>query len=111
MKTAYMDADLVICRSGALTVSELMSVGVASILVPFPYAVDDHQTANAGYLEQVDGGVICQQSDTNSKQLGSLMIELIEKQRLSVMATNAWKSRKTEAAELVLAHCQELINV
>ncbi|MFB1031224.1 MAG: glycosyltransferase, partial [Thauera sp.] len=50
MAAAYADADLVICRAGALTVAELAAAGVASLLVPFPYAVDDHQTGNARFL-------------------------------------------------------------
>ena len=54
MAQAYAWADLVICRAGALTVAELTAVGVASILVPLPYAIDDHQTANARWLEQSD---------------------------------------------------------
>lgn len=111
MKTAYLNADLVICRSGALTVSELMSVGVGSVLVPFPFAVDDHQTANAKYIEDVAGGVICQQGSTSPEALSALLSSFIEQDRLLMMATNAWNNRKTEAAGLVLNHCQELINV
>jgi len=111
MANAYQQADLVICRAGALTVSELMSVGVGSILVPFPFAVDDHQTANAGYLEKVGAGIICQQRDTSAETLSQLLSDLIEQNKLPTMAMNAWQSRKTDATDRVLSHCQELMNV
>ena len=58
MAEAYAWADLVICRSGALTVAELAAAGVASVLVPFAYAVDDHQTRNAEYLADAGAAVI-----------------------------------------------------
>ncbi|MFC3153538.1 undecaprenyldiphospho-muramoylpentapeptide beta-N-acetylglucosaminyltransferase [Litoribrevibacter euphylliae] len=111
MAAAYQQADLVICRSGALTVSELMNVGVPAILVPFPFAVDDHQTANAGYLEKVNAGIICQQRDMNSEQLSQVILDLIKSKKLPVMANNAWQNRKTDATQRVLSHCQELVNV
>lgn len=111
MAAAYQEADLVICRSGALTVSELMNVGVPSILVPFPFAVDDHQTANARYLEKVNAGLICQQKDMSSEQLSQVILDLIENKKLPVMANNAWQHRKTDATQRVLSHCQELVNV
>ncbi|GLQ33255.1 undecaprenyldiphospho-muramoylpentapeptide beta-N-acetylglucosaminyltransferase [Litoribrevibacter albus] len=111
MARAYRDADLVICRSGALTVSELMNVGVPSVLVPFPFAVDDHQTANAKYLEEVQAGIICQQEEMDPEQLSQLLADLIQNNKLPVMANNAWQSRKIDATERVLSHCQELVNV
>jgi UDP-N-acetylglucosamine--N-acetylmuramyl-(pentapeptide) pyrophosphoryl-undecaprenol N-acetylglucosamine transferase len=55
-------ADLVICRSGALTVSELAAAGVASVLVPYPHAVDDHQTANGRYLSDEGAAILCPQA-------------------------------------------------
>ena len=61
MAEAYEWADLVICRAGALTISELANAGVAAILVPYPYAVDDHQTANAKYLTDVGAAILIQQ--------------------------------------------------
>jgi UDP-N-acetylglucosamine--N-acetylmuramyl-(pentapeptide) pyrophosphoryl-undecaprenol N-acetylglucosamine transferase len=63
MAEAYAWADLVICRSGALTIAELAAVGVAAILIPFPHAVDDHQTANARYLADNGAALLVQQSD------------------------------------------------
>jgi len=62
MAAAYTWADLVLCRAGALTITELATVGVGSILVPFPFAVDDHQTYNGRFLEKVDAAKLIAQS-------------------------------------------------
>jgi UDP-N-acetylglucosamine--N-acetylmuramyl-(pentapeptide) pyrophosphoryl-undecaprenol N-acetylglucosamine transferase len=67
MAEAYGWADLVICRSGALTVSELAAAGVASVLVPYPFAVDDHQTANGRYLSDEGAAILCPQSSMTPK--------------------------------------------
>ncbi|RUM92914.1 MAG: undecaprenyldiphospho-muramoylpentapeptide beta-N-acetylglucosaminyltransferase [Thiomicrospira sp.] len=69
MVSAYQQADLVVCRSGALTVSELMAAARPAILVPFPYAVDDHQTANAQALVDLHGGEVLQQADMTPELL------------------------------------------
>ena len=71
MLQAYSKADLVVCRSGALTVSELMAAARPAILVPFPFAVDDHQTANGKVLENMGGGEVIQQSDLTPQLLAS----------------------------------------
>jgi UDP-N-acetylglucosamine--N-acetylmuramyl-(pentapeptide) pyrophosphoryl-undecaprenol N-acetylglucosamine transferase len=71
MAEAYGWADLVICRSGALTVAELATAGVASVLVPFAFAVDDHQTRNAEYLADAGAAVILSQSSIDSQVLAS----------------------------------------
>lgn len=69
MAAAYAWADVVICRSGALTVAELAAAGVPALLVPFPYAVDDHQTANAAWLANAGAAVVVQQSDLSVERL------------------------------------------
>jgi UDP-N-acetylglucosamine--N-acetylmuramyl-(pentapeptide) pyrophosphoryl-undecaprenol N-acetylglucosamine transferase len=69
MQAAYGWADLVVCRSGAMTVSELANVGLPSLLVPFPHAVDDHQTANAQWIVRSGGGLLCPQPDFGVKWL------------------------------------------
>lgn len=106
MAGAYAWADLVICRSGALTVAELASVGVASVLVPFPYAVDDHQTTNAQYL--VDGGAaeLVQQTDLDVKKVLALLQSLTRDKCLE-MAKNAKKLAKPEATKAVATICME----
>ncbi|MDU0810633.1 MAG: undecaprenyldiphospho-muramoylpentapeptide beta-N-acetylglucosaminyltransferase [Burkholderia sp.] len=71
MASAYAEADLVICRSGAMTVSEIATVGVAALFVPFPYAVDDHQTTNATPLVHAGGAVLIQQRDLSEELLAN----------------------------------------
>lgn len=87
MTEAYQWADLVVCRSGALTVSELAAAGKASILVPFPFAVDDHQTVNAGYLVNAGAALLKQQRDITpawlNEQIGLLAAN---RQQLAAMA-------------------------
>jgi len=78
MAAAYTWADLVICRSGALTVSELAAVGVAALLIPFPYAIDDHQTRNAEYLEQAGGAIVWQQKALSAERLCKKICEMID---------------------------------
>lgn len=73
MAGAYAWADLVVCRSGASTVAELATAGVASVLVPFPYAVDDHQTANAGALVKVGAAELIQERDLSPERLADLL--------------------------------------
>ncbi len=76
MAAAYADADLVIARAGAMTVSEIACVGVASILVPFPHAVDDHQTANAKFLSEAGAAFLIPQKEFSPTGLAALLSEL-----------------------------------
>ncbi|MDX1346686.1 MAG: undecaprenyldiphospho-muramoylpentapeptide beta-N-acetylglucosaminyltransferase [Thiomicrorhabdus chilensis] len=78
MRQAYEAADMVICRSGALTVSELMATARPAIMVPYPHAVDDHQTANAQVLVDLDGGEIIQQNDLTASGLALVLKEWCE---------------------------------
>ncbi len=77
MAEAYGWADLVICRSGALTVCELAAVGVASILVPFPAAVDDHQTVNAAYLVDRGAALLIADRDLTPQRLGETSAQAV----------------------------------
>ncbi|TNE80125.1 MAG: undecaprenyldiphospho-muramoylpentapeptide beta-N-acetylglucosaminyltransferase [Gammaproteobacteria bacterium] len=109
MAAAYGWADLVICRSGALTVSELAAAGVASILIPFPFAIDDHQTHNGQWL--VDGGAaeLIQQNELSAEKLaGRLTRWLSDGERLKTMAENARKLAKPHVAERVADICEEV---
>ena len=83
MAEAYGWADLVICRSGALTVSELAAAGVASVLVPYPFAVDDHQTANARYLSDEQAAVLCPQGSITPESLVSTLKPLLSRPKFS----------------------------
>jgi len=108
MAEAYSWADVVICRAGALTIAELTAVGVASILVPFPYAVDDHQTANARYLSDSGGAIICQQSDLTKEKLANWLSEFFHsRHRLQEMANVAKEQSKPQATQQVSELCME----
>jgi UDP-N-acetylglucosamine--N-acetylmuramyl-(pentapeptide) pyrophosphoryl-undecaprenol N-acetylglucosamine transferase len=107
MARAYADADLVICRSGALTIAELSAVGVASVLVPFPAAVDDHQTANAQYLVREGAAVLISDRDLTAERLASELKVLCERGKLLAMAERARLVAKPRAAEELAAACLE----
>ncbi|MBS1226018.1 MAG: UDP-N-acetylglucosamine:LPS N-acetylglucosamine transferase [Proteobacteria bacterium] len=108
MAEAYGWADLVLCRAGALTIAELAAAGVGALLVPFPFAVDDHQTANARFLEQGGAALIRQQADLNAERLAAILREWLgDRARLLGMATAARSLAKIEAAEQVAQACLE----
>jgi UDP-N-acetylglucosamine--N-acetylmuramyl-(pentapeptide) pyrophosphoryl-undecaprenol N-acetylglucosamine transferase len=107
MATAFAQADLVICRAGASTVTELAAVGAAAVLVPFPFAVDDHQTTNAQFLVASGGGWLVQQADLTAQNLADRLRTLSREQLLSV-AEKAHEQRKTNATREVVLACEEL---
>ncbi len=108
MAEAYGWADLVICRAGAMTVFELAAAGVASILVPYPYAVDDHQTANASYLETAGAALIRQQSELDSDWLAETVTALMSnRDRLLQMAGAARNLAMPESAKKIADLCQQ----
>jgi UDP-N-acetylglucosamine--N-acetylmuramyl-(pentapeptide) pyrophosphoryl-undecaprenol N-acetylglucosamine transferase len=107
MASAYAEADLVVCRAGALTVAELSSAGVASILVPFPHAVDDHQTANGRYLSDAGAAVLLPQAELSAERLATLLGGLT-RERLLDMAQRARARALPEATAQVAAACTEL---
>lgn len=102
MAAAYDWADLVVCRSGALTVAELAVAGVASLLVPYPHAVDDHQTANARFLSDAGAAVLCPQATLTPDRLAEQLQALSDRDRLLVMAEAARVLAKADATELVV---------
>jgi UDP-N-acetylglucosamine--N-acetylmuramyl-(pentapeptide) pyrophosphoryl-undecaprenol N-acetylglucosamine transferase len=107
MAEMYAWADLVICRAGALTVAELACVGVASILVPFPFAVDDHQTYNAKYLSDAGAAKLIQQSEFNVQKAAEILRELTREKCLE-MAIKARQLAKPEATQTVAKICMEV---
>jgi len=108
MAAAYAEADLVVCRSGALTVSELAAAGVGAILIPFPFAVDDHQTKNAEFLANHGAAFLIQQRNLSAEKLADLLIQLAQdRAKLLQMAMAARELAHPQAtAELVQA-CTE----
>ena len=109
MGLAYAWADLVICRAGALTVSELASAGVASILVPYPHAVDDHQTANATVLVSAGAAILLPQAQLSAATLSENIKALrSHPTTLDNMAAAALTCAAPKAAYTVAKHCMEI---
>jgi UDP-N-acetylglucosamine--N-acetylmuramyl-(pentapeptide) pyrophosphoryl-undecaprenol N-acetylglucosamine transferase len=110
--SAYGWADLVLCRAGALTIAELAAAGVGAVLVPFPYAVDDHQTANARFLERGSAALVVQQAGLTAERLAGLLRELLQDRlRLLAMAEAARRLARIDAAERVAMICLEQARV
>lgn len=107
MASAYAEADLVICRAGATTVSEIAAIGAAALFVPFPSAVDDHQTANAKFLADQDAGWLIQQRDLTPSALADLLRKT-ERSTLVALAERAGSMKKTNAVQEIVAACEEL---
>ncbi len=107
MAEAYRRADLVICRSGALTVSELAAAGIASVLVPYPFAVDDHQTANAKYLSDQQAALLIQQKDLKAETLAPILIRF-SRAELMQMSMRARALAMHNAAQIAAQYCLQL---
>jgi UDP-N-acetylglucosamine--N-acetylmuramyl-(pentapeptide) pyrophosphoryl-undecaprenol N-acetylglucosamine transferase len=104
---AYADADLIVCRAGASTVTEIAAVGAAAVFVPFPAAVDDHQTTNAKFLVDAGGGWLVQQRDLTPERLAEL-IRQVDRPELIRRASAAKTMQKTGATDEVVKACEEL---
>jgi UDP-N-acetylglucosamine--N-acetylmuramyl-(pentapeptide) pyrophosphoryl-undecaprenol N-acetylglucosamine transferase len=107
MAAAYAEADLVVCRAGATTVAEIAVAGVASILVPFPHAVDDPQTVNARFLADAGAAVLAPQSELSPERLAEL-IAGFDRERLREIAKRARSLGRPEATRHVAQICMEL---
>ncbi|WP_374245846.1 undecaprenyldiphospho-muramoylpentapeptide beta-N-acetylglucosaminyltransferase [Zoogloea sp.] len=107
MADRYADADLVICRAGALTVAELAAAGVASVLVPYPHAVDDHQTGNARFLAEAGAAVLMPQTELTPQRLAALLQQM-NRERLLAMAVKARGCAKPDATARVADVCAGL---
>lgn len=103
---AFADADVVICRAGASTVTEMAAVGAAGIYVPFPHAVDDHQTSNANFLVASGGGWLLQQHALNAQKLAE-MLQNMQRSTLLNVAIKAKTMQKIDATHEVVAACEE----
>jgi len=107
MARRYAEADLVICRAGAVTIAELSAGGMASLLVPFPHAVDDHQTANGKFLAERGAALLLQQRDLTPQTLAHL-IQGLDRGRLLDMAQKARALGKPDAARVVAERCMSI---
>ncbi len=109
MAHAYAWADLVICRAGALTVSELTAAGLPSLLVPLPHAIDDHQTRNAEYLAKAGAAVLLPQHATDAAGLAAQLTEvLMHSEKLVAMGATARRLAKPDATRVVVDICLEV---
>jgi len=107
MARRYAECDLVICRAGAITVAELCAAGMAGVLVPFPHAVDDHQTANARFLADRGAAVLLPQSELTPERLAAL-IRSLDRTALQAMAEKARSLGKPDAAGVLAQRCMEM---
>ncbi len=104
---AFAEADLIVCRAGASTVTEIAAVGAAAVFVPFPAAVDDHQTTNARFLVDRGAGLLLPQRDMTAEKLAD-MLQVTQRTTLLRWAEAAHQLAKTDATEQVVAACEEL---
>lgn len=107
MAAAYREADLVICRAGALTVGEVAAAGVAALFVPYPHAVDDHQTGNARYLADDGAALLLPQAELTVERLSSILTGLT-RERLRDMAVRALGKARPLATQDVVKQCLEI---
>ncbi|MEK6593758.1 MAG: undecaprenyldiphospho-muramoylpentapeptide beta-N-acetylglucosaminyltransferase [Pseudomonadota bacterium] len=107
MAARYAAADLVICRAGASTIAEIAAAGVASVLVPLPHAVDDHQTYNARFLSERGAAVLIPQSEFSAERLARLLGEFT-RDKLLAMSSRARAAGKSDATQAVAKICMEL---
>lgn len=115
MASCYANADVVICRAGALTIAELAAAGVASILIPYPHAVDDHQTHNARFLSDRGAAWLLPQSELSAEKLVQMLKECAinrqGREKLQAMAQAARSAARVDAAQQVARFCAELAEV
>ena len=110
MKKAYQQADVVICRAGAMTISELTITAVPAILVPLPHAIDDHQTKNAQYLSESGAAILLKQHELTAKSLAKELKKILNDDELpQKMTKKLQKLAKPEATKLVAKACLELV--
>jgi len=107
MAAAYRDCDFAICRAGAMTVAELACAGVPAVLVPFPFAVDDHQTGNAEFLSDAGAAWLIQQKDLTAEKLATL-IGGLDRTTLAAMSDKALELAKPDATRQVADICEAL---
>jgi UDP-N-acetylglucosamine--N-acetylmuramyl-(pentapeptide) pyrophosphoryl-undecaprenol N-acetylglucosamine transferase len=110
MAEAYAWADAVVCRAGALTVSEVAAAGLPALFVPFPHAVDDHQTRNAEYLVEREAALLVPEAGLDARRLGDKLAGLLGDRRLQLeMATRSRAASMPDAAAQVADLCQEFL--
>ena len=110
MAAAYAWADMLVCRAGALTVSEVAAAGCAAIFIPLPSAVDDHQTANARYLSDNKAALLCPQKELTPEWLAEQWVSFAEeREELTDIAVKARELAMTDAAEKVAEQVKRFV--
>jgi len=110
MDQAYGVADLILCRAGATTVFEVMAVGKPAILVPYPYAANDHQTLNARTLVEAGAALMVANGDLTGSRLGRMLAELSgDRERLRKLGERAASLAQPRAAETIVNFCYEMV--
>ncbi len=110
MREAYQWADLIICRSGALTVSEIAAVGIAAVFIPYPFAVDDHQTRNAEWLVDNNAAIIVPQSEIETATTKQKILSLVQNPiEINTLARNAKKIAYLDASQKIVEACNQAI--
>jgi len=107
---AFADADLIVCRAGASTVTEIAAVGAAALFVPFPSAVDDHQTSNARFLVDAGAAWLVPQHELTPEGLARTL-RMVQREQLQEMAVKAKQMQKTDAVAAMVAACEQLLRV
>lgn len=108
MAEAYCWADIVICRAGASTVAEIAAIGIPAVFIPFPFAVDDHQTENAVIMQKLGAAWLFQQQELTTEALASVLLQFIKDKKLILKtALLAQQVAKTDATEQAAKYCME----
>ncbi|MGH8457948.1 MAG: UDP-N-acetylglucosamine--N-acetylmuramyl-(pentapeptide) pyrophosphoryl-undecaprenol N-acetylglucosamine transferase, partial [Nevskiales bacterium] len=109
MAAAYAWADLLVCRAGALTVAELAAAGLPALLIPFPHAVDDHQSANAHYLVSAGAAILIQERELTPQVFADALRPLLgDRNRLRRMASAARGRAWPQARDRIVDECLTL---
>ena len=108
MAARYAETDFIVCRAGATTVAEIAAAGIASLLVPYPHSVDDHQTINARFLADRGAALLIPQAELTAQRLAEVLGGLT-RERLLAMAQAARAAGKPEATRSVAQACMELV--
>lgn len=110
MSEAYSWSDLVVCRAGAMTVAEVAAMGRAALFIPFPYAIDDHQTANANWLVAQGGAELMQEADIDTDSLASKLLQMVSSEKIRTMASASASASFPNSTDRIVSLCEELID-
>jgi UDP-N-acetylglucosamine--N-acetylmuramyl-(pentapeptide) pyrophosphoryl-undecaprenol N-acetylglucosamine transferase len=111
MSDAYAWSDLVVCRAGAMTVAEVAAMGRPALFIPFPYAIDDHQTANANWLVAQGGAELIQESEIDADLLSQKLLSITVTEKLQQMAEASSAAAILDSTDRIVSICEGLINV